>query len=156
MKVSNPNRLEKIIDHRDPLFDSSAPELGYYNGRQSCIYLTRNPTRSNNQGLRAENLTSNQSMGFISFASKSFEDFLNGNYPSYNKAMNDLMGTTVKSVAISRDWALEWIDSMKLGLYYKTRLMGLKQGDNFLILPSKESSFHRKTLIKSGLVPVAT
>lgn len=141
------------IDHDDPNLDTSFPELGYFNYQKNAIWLSKFPDRKQAQGLRAQNIRSNPTIlnGFSS--TKDFYNFLKGDYPTVDTALDSLKEEKVRSIAVSRNFALSRDNKVQITLLYRKRPIGFycEKTSVFRINQTEESSFLTQAMFKSGV-----
>ena len=151
--------LKKIVTVTEDAFDYGAFELGYMNWYDQPWYLSRAPERKNNQGLMRENVwgasvQGEQLAGSNWFHAQCFVDCVLGQYPKKEEIMDQVNALVLDGAAIARHVAIVRLhQSNQVGLYYRNRLVGLKnQFDNhFYLLESKERSFMERILNKAGV-----
>lgn len=139
-------------DHPD--FDISSVPLGFVQITDSLVgYFTRRPNRIYKQGLSADSV----GVKYISrdpkllagghgmLLTQAFENMVNNNYPSLDKAMYDLRRSDKeREIAISRDIALSVNPNLKLVyVHYKAEkdVGWIPPDTNIVIIPSSEEAW---------------
>lgn len=153
-----------IVDHRDPDFDDSAVPLGYLNWADEACYLKRIPQRVSAQGLRSnsiEMLPRPRTSGAREtswFTAREMESCILGRYPSLNSVLSWLResGRVGASKAIHREIAVSLIDSRRMGLLYKGRLVAtsdsVRDVSNWTYLDNPDASILRRIIEKTGVL----
>jgi len=149
-------RSHLIVNHTEDFFDDSSPPLGYMNHNNMAFYLKRMPYRWNNQGIKQQSIESLPSLRSVPghwFSSMSIESCILGRYPSLDQAMSTLQYASYpSSVAIHRDIAIGYLDSRRIGLHFKARLVAIKQDDGWNYLESPDRNLVRKIVDKTGVI----
>lgn len=142
-------------DHRDKKFDPLSPKIGYLNYSNDAYYPMRTPERRQIQGLNSSSLTweGGRPNGNY-FSSEHMYNMLHNRYPKMQEALDDIINRDKIKVAIHPDYAIGWMDPMKIGLFRKGRIIGYRDSniERFIIMPSKESSFITKQLSKERIL----
>jgi hypothetical protein len=119
--------------------------MNYGNSRQAH-YLSRIPGRQQQQGLSSRILRSSpQASGGNYFFSREMSDCILGNYPSEKQAIENVISYRWNSVAFSRDLAVS-CDTGRIFLHFKGRLIGMQDGDKYLLFNTRESAALKKTI----------
>jgi hypothetical protein len=159
--VATPNAsLEKykLVDYREDAFDYRFMELGYLNYKGNCWFLSRNPERKNHQGLKYDCVSAspgdlNDHYSYINwFFSAGMNDTILGKYPKLSEAL-DKLRDDAKGVAVHRDFAVRWIDTNNIGMFYREQLISIKEDvtDKFNLIPKRSTSYIQRFLEAAGL-----
>lgn len=147
--------ISRQVIHRknpdDPAIDVSSLDLGYVNietPARAAVYLERNPARRYRQGVDFNNLrytpltrpSSRFGVEPNSMWCKGFVDSHMGNFPTFKKAMSDLLASKAHSVALSKQVAL-LKDKDDIKVYYQTEEVGWVRDMNRVIVPKTEVSW---------------
>lgn len=149
----------KLVDYREDAFDYRFIELGYFNYKNDCWFLSRNPERKNHQGLRYDCISASPNdlseyHSYIQwFFSPSMHDTIMGKYPKLSEALDKLRHEDAKGVAVHRDFAVKWIDNNNIGMFYRDQLISIKDDvtDKFNLIPKRATSYIQRFLEAAGL-----
>lgn len=151
----HPKDWQEVL-YTDDKFSYKSPPLGYVNYNKQAYYLTRIPDRKQRQGLTLDILTSRPKMlpGY-SFESAIFNqgyiDLCRNKYPTIDEAIKLLDSDKAESVAISRSTALSFLGRNVLGLLYKGRQVGIRNGQRWQLFDQPQKPFLTKLMNKEGI-----
>lgn len=115
----------------DPDLNFRVFNIGYANIEGvGAIYLMRMPQRHPQQGLTTRSFVfprDNRTDPNYFLGTKPFSDMLTNTYPSVQEAYKMVMNKTARSVAYSKNWALERDDLDMLVIRYKGRRVANSQ-----------------------------
>ncbi len=116
-------------------FDIAPFAMGFVNDEKGCFYVARTPARQQKQGLSSDTCSACDVYGERkSFAvvlnSSGFPDMVSGVYPNLAQAVRTLTGGKIKSIAISREFALARDAELPelTYLYHKNKKVGFLRG----------------------------
>jgi hypothetical protein len=155
--LTNGNLCHKVSAEDEDL-DISSINIGYVNiadpDYRMAVYLKREPARRFKQGIEFERLTQKTLKVGVSVVSPSklggrgFVDAVLGNFPSLQKALNDITKNGWASVALSRDVAL-MRDKELLKVYLKDDEVGfMRLGTTEVMVPKTELSWYHAFLLE--------
>lgn len=144
------------VDHRDVYLDTGTPNLGYMNYNGETYYISRMPNKRQHQAVKIDNLSVSPNRPNVRNwgHTRAFYNCLMGDYPRPNTALQGVLGGLVRSMAISRDFAISSQSQQKIALMYKDREVGYYDPSTLKvsIVPTPESSWIKNLIIKEGLV----
>jgi hypothetical protein len=149
------------IDHRSDDFSDRPPKLGYCDAGKSgdAVYLKRAPYRVQNQGLSMQSITTvpHSYFGTETFFSQRMYNCIMGIHVGFDHALKQFARGSRRTVSIHRDIAIDSIDSRRLGLMYKSRLVGMINSDSKKIdwFTEKDILIIRKIMEKTGCLPLS-
>lgn len=123
----------------DDKFDISSIPLGYVNWNNRAIYLKRHPYRAWKQGICTQSVTAYEVSGEHSqgvqvskvLSSHDFHASVCGKFPALKEAVRLVLTKGgFKSMAISKDIAIEKVNSTTLYVYLKGMHLGVLDAEN--------------------------
>lgn len=149
--------VTKRVTHRvaadDPYIDISSLTLGYFNIGMAAVYIQRHPYRRYKQGvdlnaLEYRTLSKDFVYGAHDMFCQGFVEGLLDRYPSFAKAVSNMLTDKAQSVALSRDVALKREKDL-----FKVHVKGdevgwIKSGTNRVLIPPTESSWATVWILK--------
>jgi hypothetical protein len=141
------------IDYRQPGFCYKSPPLGYMNFRGKAYYLARLPWREiQKQGLTFEAVESRpESPGRSYWGRRELADCICGVQETVEDALEKVLQEGWESYAIRRHIAIGTVSGQNLGVFYRGRMVGIREMGKFRLLQSEESSILDKLIRKSGV-----
>lgn len=151
----------------DPKFEYHSMRLGYVNGRNHAVYLSRMPARKIKQGLYNDNILITKLPSAVDEAggrnaaprmtfqqimkTQGFVDMCAGEYPTFDKVLKSMKADgEVVSQAFSRQLALQKDGLGVLNLYYRGERVALSDnGDVFKT--SADYSFLKEVMAENGI-----
>jgi hypothetical protein len=147
----------KLVDYTEDAFDYRYMSLGYITYKKNAYYLSRLPERKAHQGLKYDCIYSEPNLSelysYHYFYTKEMVDCIKGKHATVEEALNMLHHEGYKKVSVHRDFAVGWVDSMKIGMYYREQLISIKEDNtpHFNLIQGRASSFIQKVMEASGL-----
>jgi hypothetical protein len=140
------------IDYRTPDFDYKSPPLGYMNLQGKAYYLSRLPWRDiQKQGLTQEAIESKPDLRRGWFPSAALGKCILGEHPNLQEALEQIINQGHESVAIHRHIAVGQVSGQNLGVFYRGRLVGIRERGVFRLLQSEETSILERLIRKAGV-----
>jgi hypothetical protein len=159
LRKGNYSKPIASIDHRSDLFSDRPPKLGYCDlGKTGdSAYLKRFPSRIQSQGLTIQSICTVPHVYFSSdtFFSQRMYNCIMGVHAGFDWAIREINRGARAAVSIHRHMAVERIDSRRLGLMYKARLVGIINSDTSAIdwFNDKDILIIRTMMEKTGCLP---
>ena len=149
-------KMWDLVKYTDDKFSYKSPPLGYINYKRSASYLTRIPDRKQRQGLTLDVITARPKMvsGYSlesALFSQGYIDCVANKYPTIDEATQTLESDKAESVAISRHTALSYLGRNVLGLNYKGRQVGIRNGSRWQLFDQPQKPFLTKLMNKEGI-----
>jgi hypothetical protein len=144
------------VKYTDDKFSYKSPPLGYVNSNGKATYLTRIPDRKQRQGLTLDIITTRPKMlpGYSfeqSFYTQGYIDCVLNKYPTLDEALALLEKGKAEAVAISRSTALSFLGRNVVGLNYKGRQVGIRNGHRWQLFDQPQRPFLTKIMTKEGI-----
>jgi len=149
------------VDHRSDSLSDRPPKLGYCDlGKTGdSVYLKRVPSRIQSQGLTMQSISTipHTHLSSDTFFSRRMYNCIMGVHAGFDWAIREITHGIRTAVSIHRDMAIDRIDSRRLGLMYKARLVGMVNADTRKIdwFTDKDILIIRKIVEKTGVLPNA-
>lgn len=150
-----PNGRAFTVNTKEEEFEARFLPLGYMNYEKGCVWLSRSPARRMTLGIgdrvvEFSDVDGKTVLRNVSIASQDYVNLYENKYPTYAEAIKKLTSTPISSIALSRDFAMGWLDRpYMLRLYYKATPVGMAKMDGEVpILQLYKSPF------KSFLAPL--
>ena len=144
----------ELIDYRTPDFDYKSPPLGYMNFQDRAYYLSRLPWRDiQKQGLCQQAIEFKpDALGRGGwFPSEALAKCILGEHPNLQDALELIQTQGHESVAIHRHIAIGTVSGQSLGVFYRGRVVGIREMGKFRLLQSDESSILERLIRKAGI-----
>ena len=148
------SRKPITVDHTSNKFEDRSVPLGYYQSGETAHYLQRIASRTQNQGLRQNNITALPDLPrreYDWFTSKNMENCILGKYTTIVDALEKIANGCT-SVAIHRHVAIGLVDRKRIALYYKGKLCALLKGNGWDWFEGDEMSVIKKVVTKLGIL----
>ena len=151
--MNPPSDDYELIDYRTPDFDYKSPPLGYMNFADRAYYLSRLPWRDiQKQGLCNQAVESRPAIprgGW--FPSEALAKCILGEHPTLEQALELIQIQGHDSVAVHRHIAIGVVSGQSLGVFYRGRMVGIREMGKFRLLQSDESSILERLIRKAGI-----
>lgn len=144
----------KVVDHTSDKFEDRSVPLGYYQSGETAHYLQRIPSRTQNQGLRQNNISALPDLPrreYDWFTSKNMENCILGKCTTIKDALEKIANGHT-SVAVHRHVAIGLVDRKRIALYYKGKLCALLKSAGWEWFEGEEMSVIKKVVTKLGIL----
>ena len=148
------SRKPIVVDHTSNKFEDRSVPLGYYQSGETAHYLQRIASRTQNQGLRQNNITALPDLPrreYDWFTSKNMENCILGKYTTIVDALEKIANGGT-SVAIHRHVAIGLVDRKRIALYYRGKLCALLKGMTWDWFEGDEMAVIKKIVTKLGIL----